>query len=68
MGKQYSHLTERDGFFLSQMLDKGYRKDKIAALLGVHRSTIYRETKRMNFIIIIVTRRVITDFWRKANI
>jgi IS30 family transposase len=46
MGKQYCHLTEKDRAFLSMMLTKRYSKSKIAQILGVHRSTIYREIKR----------------------
>lgn len=46
MGKYYRHLTEEDRLLLGSMLDKRYSKRKIAELLGVNRSTIYREIKR----------------------
>lgn len=46
MGAVYSHLSKQDRIFLSLMLNKGYSKSKIAGLLNVHRSTIYRELKR----------------------
>lgn len=46
MGTKYRHLTEQDRIFLSIMITKGYKKSKIAEILGVHRSTIYREIKR----------------------
>jgi IS30 family transposase len=50
MVKKYRHLTELDRAFLSQMLGMGYRKDKIAKILGFDRSTIYREIKRNIFV------------------
>jgi len=50
MSRSYRHLKEQDQIFLSQMLMKGYRKDKIAEILGVDRSTIYREIKRNIYI------------------
>lgn len=50
MGKKYRHLTEQDRDFLCLMLQKGYKKGKIAAILGVHRSTVYREIKRNIFV------------------
>lgn len=46
MGKKYSHLTEQNRIFLRVMLERRYTKNKIAEILGVHRSAIYRETKR----------------------
>ncbi len=46
MGKIYHHLNEQDRIFLRIMLDKDYSKTKIAKILNVHRSTIYREIKR----------------------
>lgn len=46
MGTHYRHLTEQDRIFIRIMLDKEYSKDKIADILKVHRSTIYREVKR----------------------
>ncbi len=46
MGMNYKHLTEKDRIFLRIMLDKHYPKAKIATILGVSASTIYREVKR----------------------
>lgn len=47
--KKYHHLTEKDRIFLRIMLEKHYSKNEIAEILGVHRSTIYRELKRNSF-------------------
>jgi IS30 family transposase len=49
MPKKYHRLTEKDRIFLRVMLERRYPKDKIAEILGVHRSTIYRELKRNSF-------------------
>lgn len=46
MPKKYQQLTEKDRIFLRIMLEKHYPKYKIAKILGVDRSTIYRELKR----------------------
>lgn len=46
MGMNYKHLSEQDRIFLRIMLDKHYPKTKIAGILGVSASTIYREVKR----------------------
>ncbi len=46
MDKRYHHLTEKERIFLRVMLERRYTKNKIAEILGVHRSTIYREIKR----------------------
>lgn len=46
MKAKYKNLTEKDRVFLRIMLEKRYPKSKIADILGVHRSTIYREIKR----------------------
>jgi IS30 family transposase len=43
---KYTHLSEKDRIFLRIMLEKRYPKNKIASILGVDRSTIYREIKR----------------------
>ncbi|MCR9191350.1 MAG: helix-turn-helix domain-containing protein [Gammaproteobacteria bacterium] len=50
MGAKYKQLTKIDRIFLGKMLEKGYSKSKIAVILKVHRSTIYREIKRNSFI------------------
>jgi len=47
--KKYNHLTEKDRIFLRVMLERHYSKNKIAEILGVHRSTIYRELRRNSF-------------------
>lgn len=49
MKKNYHHLTEKDRIFLRVMLERRYLKNKIAGILGVNRSTIYREIKRNSF-------------------
>lgn len=46
MGAKYRHLTEEDRIFLRIMLEKHYSKSKIATILKVDPSTIYREVKR----------------------
>ncbi|MDX1902458.1 MAG: helix-turn-helix domain-containing protein [Gammaproteobacteria bacterium] len=46
MGAQYNHLTEEDRIFIRIMLEKRYSKTKIAKILKVAPSTIYREVKR----------------------
>ncbi len=46
---KYSQLAEQDRVFLHHMLVMRYPKAKIAMILGVHRSTIYREIKRNSF-------------------
>lgn len=46
MGSKYCQLTELQRVMLGLMLRKGFPKSRIAANLGVHRSTIYREIKR----------------------
>ncbi|HLB42366.1 MAG TPA: IS30 family transposase [Gammaproteobacteria bacterium] len=46
MGVKYKHLTEQDRIFLRIMLEKRYPKSKIAHILKVNPSTIYREVKR----------------------
>lgn len=55
---QYRHLTEWDRIFLHKMLKMRYPKSKIAMILGVHRSTIYREIKRNGFETLCRSRKV----------
>lgn len=62
MTTKYKHLTERDRVFLRIMLEKRYSKSKIAEILGVHRSTIYREIKR-NSCIHWSSKRTYYDSW-----
>src|SRR5579872_3603276 len=49
MGTKYKQLTDKDRIFLRIMLKKHYTKNKIAKILKVDRSTIYRELKRNCF-------------------
>jgi IS30 family transposase len=46
MGNKYRQLTEEDRISIDFMLSKRYPKAKIAEILRVHPSTIYREIKR----------------------
>ena len=46
MTKNYSHLSQEQRYQLEALLKVGNRKSTIAQILGVHRSTIYREIKR----------------------
>jgi IS30 family transposase len=46
MGERYCHLKREDRLLLGEMLEKRYSKARIAEILGVHRSTLYREIKR----------------------
>lgn len=50
MGKHYRHLSESDRIKMETLLNKGYSKPEIAEYLHVHRSTIYREIKRGEYI------------------
>lgn len=52
MGK---HLTKNDRIKMETMLNSGHKVTEVAAYLHVHRSTIYREMKRENIPIEIVT-------------
>jgi len=49
MKKNYRYLTDQDRIFLRVMLEKNFSKEKIANILKVNRSTIYRELKRNCF-------------------
>ena len=46
MGQKYKQLTEQDRIFISLMIEKHYSRARIANLLKVDPSTIYREIKR----------------------
>lgn len=50
MGKHYRHLSESDRIKMETLLNKGYSKPEIAEYLHVHRSTIYREIHRGEYI------------------
>jgi IS30 family transposase len=42
----YTQLTREQRYQIKALLKTGHTKSKIAAVIGVHRSTIYRELKR----------------------
>lgn len=46
MGRQYKHLSEHDRIFIDILLKKRFSKSKIAQIIKVDVSTIYREIKR----------------------
>lgn len=50
MGKHYKHLSESDRIKMETLLNKGYSKPEIAEYLHVHRSTVYREIKRGEYV------------------
>lgn len=49
MSKVYYHLTQEQRYKLEALMKAGLKKSKIATLLGVDRSTIYRELNRNKF-------------------
>lgn len=49
MGKNFSHLTLEQRYRLEGMLMAKAKPKDIAEMLGVHRSTIYREVKRARY-------------------
>lgn len=50
MGKNYKHLSKSDRIKMETLLNKGYSKPEVAEYLHVHRSTIYREIKRGEYV------------------
>ena len=50
MGKHYKHLEHSDRIKMETLLNKGYSKPEVAEYLHVHRSTIYREIKRGEYV------------------
>ena len=42
----YHQITREERYTISALRKQGYRTSKIAAVLGRHRSSIYREIKR----------------------
>ena len=48
MGRKYRRLLYRDRQIIEQMSQEGKSVADIAAQLGVHRSTIYKEFSRCN--------------------
>lgn len=49
MGHYYHHPSFEDRVLLNRLLEERFPKSRIAQLLGVARSTIYREIKRNHF-------------------
>jgi len=49
VGHYYHHLNFEDRVLLNRLLEEQFPKSRIAQLLGVARSTIYREIKRNHF-------------------
>lgn len=49
MGKVFKHLTKENRVRIELLLKLDYSISKIAEMIGVHRSTIYREIKRGRF-------------------
>jgi IS30 family transposase len=50
MGKHYKHLEHSDRIKMETLPNKGYSKPEVAEYLHVHRSTIYREIKRGEYV------------------
>lgn len=50
MGGKFDHLSMRDRIRLETLIKAGHTVIEIANMLGVHRSTIYREIKRGRFV------------------
>lgn len=50
MRRRYRHLTKSDRLVIDTMLRDGKGKKEIAARIGVHESTIYREEKRGRYV------------------
>ncbi len=46
MEKKYNQLTKSDRIKIETLLNAGHKVTEVAAFIGVHRSTIYREIKR----------------------
>lgn len=73
MGTCYRQLKEEDRILLGSMLYRNYSKAKIAEILGVHRSTIYREIKRnklprvLNNCIYYLAHRAHSDYLKRRK-
>lgn len=50
MGKNFNHLTKDNRIRIELLLKLGHSVSDISKLIGVHRSTVYREIKRGRFI------------------
>ena len=46
MGKKYSHLSDEQRAFIEVSLRQALSQAIIAELLGIHRSSVYRELQR----------------------
>jgi len=46
MGTQYSHLSDEQRAFIEAGLRQGLSQATIADLLGIHRSSVWREVQR----------------------
>ena len=50
MGKKYKQLSQNDRISMETLLNKGHSVQEVANYLHVHRSTIYREIKRGEYL------------------
>lgn len=50
MGKHYKHLSINDRIRMETLLNAGHKVVEVAKILHVHRSTIYREIKRGEYV------------------
>jgi IS30 family transposase len=44
--RKYKQISKEQRFQLAALLKTGISKNKIASILGIHRSSLYRELKR----------------------
>lgn len=50
MGRKYRQLSQNDRISMETLLNKGHSVQEVADYLHVHRSTIYREMKRGEYV------------------
>ncbi len=50
MGEQFNHLTYAKRLKIEALLEAGIGAERIAQIVGVHKSTIYREKKRGRYV------------------
>ena len=50
MGRKYKQLSQNDRISMETLLNKGHSVQEVADYLHVHRSTIYREMKRGEYV------------------
>ena len=50
MGRKYKQLSKNDRISMETLLNKGHSVQEVADYLHVHRSTIYREMKRGEYV------------------